>query len=57
MGCKMCLLGFSQGHMVDYRNLIQDAVKGSASNSIKILPCASDFSVGPLELYCSLYTN
>ncbi|XP_056592682.1 katanin p60 ATPase-containing subunit A-like 2 isoform X2 [Triplophysa dalaica] len=33
-----------KGHMVDYRNLIQDSVKGSASNSIKILPCASDFS-------------
>ncbi|XP_057177898.1 katanin p60 ATPase-containing subunit A-like 2 isoform X2 [Triplophysa rosa] len=33
-----------KGHIIDYRNLIQDAVKGSASDSINILPCASDFS-------------
>ncbi|XP_065146298.1 katanin p60 ATPase-containing subunit A-like 2 [Paramisgurnus dabryanus] len=31
-----------RGHLVDYRNLIQDAVKGAANDNI--LPCVSDFS-------------
>ncbi|XP_051973778.1 katanin p60 ATPase-containing subunit A-like 2 [Xyrauchen texanus] len=32
-----------KGHLIDYKNLIQDAVKGAA-NDTNIFPCASDFS-------------